>query len=761
MNKTRLFILAILCTALGAYGDVINKIVIESLTSQDVPEDVVRANIVLDDGAVFSQKRLSEDIKRLMKTGQFADVEAQVNPAGDGTVDITFKLRPRQRIAQINFKGNEAVKTRELRKTSESRVGDPMSGGILGEDQRSLIKLYRGKGFHGVDVRQNVKDIPGTNDVMVEYLIRENVRFKTRRLRIKGNNVYGTWKLKRVMDTGVSIWGYIFPTGYYSEEEFKNDLETLETLYWNKGYLDFKVDKVDKAVDKRSALVLLTIFLSEGVPFKVGTVSMDGNQIVSSEELAALVELQSNQVYSKSGETADIRRIVAKYNSMGHLDNRVYADRDIDRTAKVVNITYAIREGRASRINDINITGNRITKDHVIRRELQIHPRDLADGGKIEISKRRLMGLGYFESVEINPRSTDNPNLKDLEIKVKEQVTGRLSFGAGISSADSVIGLIEMSQANFDLRDPPAFRGGGQKLQLRLQAGTDRQNFNLAFTEPWLFHKQLRLDYNLWKRESSRNIGFTQKSAGTSFRVTRKMKVPFWRYHVGYRLEDTETVDFADDFSAEFVAAEGGAEMVSAVTLGFVRDQRDRLVLTSSGSRLAISGELQAEGIGSYINLTKIDVEADKYWPVFKESVFKLSGRVAAVNEASGDDARVWDRYFAGGSNTLRGFRERDVGPVDLGNEEPIGGKSLFLTTAEFTTPVFEKTIFWALFADAGNVWENSFDRLGDYNVGVGSGVRLMLPIGGIRLDYGFPVVRDQDHLSSGGRLHFDFGFNF
>ena len=741
MNQTRLFLLAILCTVIGAYGDVVNKIVIESLTSQDIPEDVVRANIVLDDGAVFSQKRLSEDIKRLMKTGQFADVEAQVDPAGNGKVDITFKLRPRQRIAQINFKGNEAVKTRELRKTSESRVGDPMSGGILGEDQRALIKLYQGKGFHDVDVKQNVRDIPGTNDVMVEYLIRERVRLKTRRLHIRGNTVYGIWKLKRVMD--------------------KNDLEKLETLYWDKGYLDFKVDKVDKAVNKRRALVLLTLFLSEGVPFKVGTVSTDGNQVVSSEELAALIELQPDQVYSKSGETADIRRIVAKYNSMGHLDNRVYADRDIDRTGKVVNITYSIREGRASRVNDINITGNRVTKDHVIRRELQIHPRDLADGGKIEISKRRLLGLGYFESVEINPRSTDNPNLKDLEVKVKEQVTGRLSFGAGISSADSVIGLIEMSQTNFDLHDPPAFRGGGQKLQLRLQTGTDRQNFNLSFTEPWLFHKQLRLDYNAWKRESSRNIGFTQRSTGTSFRVTRKMKAPFWRHYFGYSLADMETVDFDSDFSAGFVAAERGSELVSAVTLGFVRDQRDRLVLTSSGSRLSISAELQAEGIGSYTNLTKIDVEADKYWPVFKESVFKISGRVAAVNEASGDDARVWDRYFAGGSNTLRGFREREVGPVDLPNEEPIGGKSLLLAMAEFTTPVFEKTIFWALFADAGNVWENSFDQLGDYNVGVGSGVRLMLPIGGIRIDYGFPVVRDQDHLSSGGRLHFNFGFNF
>lgn len=761
MKYAYILVLAILCVTTGAYADVVNKISIESMTNQNVPEDVVRANIVLQEGATFSQRRLSEDIKRLIKTGQFADVATEVNPVGGGAVDIVFRLKPKKRIAQINFKGNSKVSTRDLQDILGVQVGDPMSGGKLGEDLRAITEYYHGKGFHDIVVDQKVKDIPGTNDVMVEYAVKEKVRYKTRRLKIQGNTVYRTGKIKRIMDTGVSIWGHVFPTGYYNEEIFKQDLDKLEAAYWEKGYLNFKVEKVDKAVDDKRGVVLLTLILSEGEIFKVGTVNLTGNQVVSEEELSGLIRIAPEQIYSKAVERGDIRRLGGKYNGIGHLDNRVYADRNIDKIGNTVDIVYQIREGSASKVRDINITGNRITKDHVIRRELQLHPGDLTDGNKIDSTRARLQNLGYFETVDINARSTEDPDAKDLEIKVKEQVTGRLSFGAGISSADSVVALIEISQTNFDLRDPPSFRGGGQRLQFRAQAGSEKQNFNIAFTEPWLFHKPLRLDYNIWKRDTSRNINWDQGSTGTSIRLTRKMATPFWRQYAGYRIAEMDVADIDSDFSPEFVLAEEGTEISSTLLFGFSRDHRDRAILTSSGSKFSISSELQLEGIGSYSNIYKVDVEADKWWPVLKESVVRLSGRAAYVNAFNGDDARIWDRYFTGGSNSIRGFEERDVGPVDSGSDEPIGGNALVTSTVEFTTPVYEKTVYWALFADAGNVYDHGFSDIGDFNVGAGTGVRLMLPIGGIRIDYGWPVVQDQEHLSSGGKLHFDFGFNF
>jgi len=223
---------------------------------------------------------------------------------------------------------------------------------------------------------------------------------------------------------------------------------------------------------------------------------------------------------------------------------------------------------------------------------------------------------------------------------------------------------------------------------------------------------------------------------------------------------DINDIDLS--YSPEFFEKEEGSDLVSAVSLAFIRDHRDRLVLTSSGSRFSVRTELQSTALGSYTNQYKLTIDLDRYYPIFKKTVFKISGKIGQVDHFSGDEPRIFDRFFSGGASSIRGFKERDVGPVDPSNEEPVGGQSILLASAEVMAPLVKKTVYGALFVDSGNVWEDSFEwNLAEINVGVGAGLRLFLPIGIIQLDYGWPVDREQEHLGTGGRFHFNLGYNF
>ena len=203
--------------------------------------------------------------------------------------------------------------------------------------------------------------------------------------------------------------------------------------------------------------------------------------------------------------------------------------------------------------------------------------------------------------------------------------------------------------------------------------------------------------------------------------------------------------------------------------MGFVRDHRNKAVMPSSGSRININGEFQAEALGSYSTLYKLKLGGEKYWPVFKRSIFKLSAEMSQVEKVEGAEPSIFDRLFAGGAHTIRGFEERSVGPTDRDvnataadhHDEPVGGRSRFLTTAELNTPLYSEQLYGAVFVDAGNVWMDSWE-FGDMNVGAGVGLRLFVKqLGAVSVDYGWPINRAWDHLEDEGRLHFNLGYNF
>ncbi len=616
------------------------------------------------------------------------------------------------------------------------------------------------------------------------YVVREAPRYKIDDIVFIGNSTaFPSKVLKKQIKSTFTFWSYFFNAGYVSDEQLRADSDTLTDFYTARGYLDFKVAKVEKTVSKNGNWVVLRMTLEEGQPYKVvaadgaadTVLAVAGNTKFTKEQLLAAPNkywktvpgFKAGAPFNSDTERRVAELIKAHYDPLGYIDLRVTPRHKVDSAAHTVAITFDLAEGVPSTIRDIDISGNEITKDYVMRRELPILPEDKADGSKIKAAKSRLMGLDYFESVDVTPIATEREEIKDLDIRVVEKKTGSLQLGAGISSEESVMGMATLTQSNFDWRNwDNGFKGGGQRLMLQARVGTQVTDFNVNFTEPWFMDRPLRMDLNLHRTERDQDY-FTQTStgAGVTFERPLMLNAPeesewrWWKHAWGYRYDYVQLNQF-DTGVEPFLLNEAGNYNVSAVNYRIKRDTRDNFKVPTEGSLLQLMSEYEAKPLGSYADVYRLDAQYTKYVPL-RKWVMKLDAEFGVVDSLDGKSPALFDRWFAGGTGSIRGFERRTVGPADV-FDNPAGGGSLMRGTVEFIHPIYTDMVRGSLWSDFGNVWADPYAwHPEDVNVTVGVGLQLDLPIGPVRLDYGFPVVTREDHLGKGGRFHFNIGYMF
>ncbi len=735
----------------------IDRVDVTTTTGAAFPRDVVMANINSLPGTEFNPDTLSQDIERLYGTGYVDDVEAQVTEVSDGRLAITFVVAPVPRVREIVIQGNVNIKEKAVRRALKVEAGELLNRRQVAEDATAVRNLYEEKSYYDTSVTAYERPVPETGEVDLVIDIQETPRYKVGNVAFTGNILFSDRKLRDVMRTRHTFWSRFFAAGFYNEDEFELDRLRLAQFYAEQGYLDFRVTDVEKTISANGKWISLVIHVYEGEPYSVDEIRIEGNRLFGEAELREVIKLAAGSTYDSVREAADCRAIEQKYRPLGYIDMGCRPVLDKDTEAHTVDITYQVQEGVASRIRDIYISGNRVTKDEVIRRELRVLPGDLADANRIEASRIILHNLQYFDTVSIAPRSTEEEGLKDVDVTVSEKRTGQMLIGAGISSEDAIVGTFEISQNNFDIAGWPHFTGGGQRLRLRLQVGTERDEFLLSFIEPWWLDRRLRLETNAFRTNRDQEE-YDQTNTGIDVSVTWLWR-EFWRQSLGYRIQQVSLDNFADDASAELLAEEGDYTS-STLLYSLSRDTRNYYANPTQGSRFQLNLELQGEAAGAYSNIYKLGVEMAKWYALNERTVLRLDGEIGVVDDLSGDPVAIFDRFFAGGSGSFRGFDRREISPVDA-NNDPVGGKSLLLGTVELTY-AFTDVIRGSLFTDFGNVWKGAYDwDPADINVSVGVGLQFDLAIGPIRLDYGFPVVTQQDHLDTGGRLHFNLGYYF
>jgi outer membrane protein insertion porin family len=736
---------------------VVRSIDVEYTGPGTVSKERILAQMRTRVGQPYSNEVVEQDIAALYKTGSIQNVRIFAQPQGDG-LRVIVAVQTRSILREIVIDGAERVKPQRLRKEIKLRLNQPVNEQALEEARQKIIEVYQGRGFTDVSVQFRVDPIDekrGTARVV--YTVTEGVKGAVSRINFEGNTHFGERVLRKQMKTrGRTPIYFLDKSGRFDDVQLQQDLDKIREFYQDHGYIDVEVKDVRRERTEKGPMIL-TIVIVEGQQYHVRKLLVTGFENTTEQKIRALLKMKEGSVYSPKQLRDDAKAVADAYGSGGYVDLVVQPEGTPAGPA-LIDVHYNIEEGVRSFVNRVNIEGNTRTKDKVLRREVLVAPGDVFNTVRVDITKKRLENLGYFAKVETYPEDTDIPGRKDLTILVQEKRTGSLTFGGGYSTVDQLVGFAELTQGNFDLFNWPSFTGGGQKFRLRIQYGTQRKDFILSLTEPYFLDRRLSLNGQVFYTEANylsseydqRNFGFATE--------LRKPLNTYTYATLGYQLQDVDIFNVAVSAS-DFIKSQEGSFTESKIFGSVVYDSRDNPLLSRRGQRFTFSPYVAGGFLGGNTQVYGLDFEGSQYFHLPWDTILVINGEVATVSQwGNGTDVPIFERLYLGGSNNLRGFPYREVGPQDE-NGEPVGGKSMWRTTIEWTFPIIEKAR-GAIFYDTGFVnsgeWSFGFNHLAS---DVGIGLRLDLPIGPLRLDYGWPLQRDG--YNGGGRFNFNVGYQF
>lgn len=714
-------------------------------------------------GQPYSETTVEDDVRSLYATGLVTNVRIYGQPVPDG-VKVIVVVQTRATLSGVYIQGAELVKPSRIRKELNLKVNTPLDEQTLETARQKVVELYQKHGFPDVDVQYKVTVNEDRGTATVTYSISEGTKAVIKNIRFIGNSAIKSKELAKQMETKrKSIIGFLTGAGRLDTRRLDDDVQKIKEYYQDHGYADAQITdvKIDR-VDRKN--VDVDIYINEGPQYHVGTLTVEGLQVVQEPNFRKVLKVTEGKIFSPQQLKKDIKSVEDAYGVAGYADAKVNVETQPAGPA-VVNLHYKIEEGIQSYVERINISGNTRTKDKVIRRELVLAPGDVFDTVRVDISKKRLEGLQFFERVDAYASDTLVPGRKDLNVVVTEKRTGALNFGLGFSSTDGLVGFGELSQGNFDITNWKTFTGGGQKFRLRVQLGTQRKDVLLSLTEPYFLDQRLTVGGQAFYDDSQfySNV-YSQQTYGFDIFV-RKPITNFLAVKLDYQLQDVDIYNVTT--TDPLILGQEGSQLESRVTLSFTYDTRDSAFLTRKGTRIDLSGYVAGGPLGGDVSIAGFDLEAAQYFHLPFDTILLLDGEIAGLGLFNGDNnVPLWDRLYLGGPNNLRGFKFRDVGPKDA-EGDAIGGNSLLRYTIEYTIPIVERVRF-AVFYDGGFVNAGSFNYSpkktsngsGGFNQDVGAGVRLDLPIGPIRIDYGWPVQEDR-FSSKNGQFQFSVGYQF
>jgi len=767
-------------------GPVIKDIAVENVGAPGISKERVLANLATKVGQPYSERAAEQDIRALYATGGVSNVRIFAEPLGDG-VKVTVLLQGRPVIQEILIEGTDQIPLNRVRREIGTRVGDVVSEEKIEDDRQKIIKLYEDRNYSEIDVQYKIQEVPGNNRSKVIYSINEGPKLIVKRITFVGNESVLSRDLKKVMKTKAEdILSFFTKSGRLVPAQVEEDRSAIKTLYQNRGFADVEVSDI-QTLPTDGKGVEMTVTIVEGMQYRLNSVKVEGVNLTSPDEVLARLKMQGGQLFTPKGMGDDLKALRDFYGSRGYVD-MVAAPEVLPAGPGAVDVTYRVDEGVQSYVNLVNIQGNTRTQDRVIRRELAVKPGDVFDTTLVDVSKKRLENLNYFSRVDTAPSDTIVPGRKDLNVIVDEKRTGSFNFGVGFSTIDSLLGFAELQQTNFDIFNWPSLTGGGQRFRIRGQYGLQRSDFVIALTEPWFLGQKLSVGVEGYYRNANfLSAVYNQSNLGVAFQARKQL----WRAlsaRLEYRIEQIKIYDvgntdqngyyypfgYNDDYNGNenaglVIENSAGTYVKSAFTGSLTWDTRDSLFLTRKGELVELTGFIAGGPLGGDVQDYGLSLEATKYFSLPFDLIFLVKGQLAIVNGwggntdsvdgGYGNGVPIFDRLYLGGANNMRGFNFREVGPVDVyGN--PIGGNSLAYLTFELTFPIVSR-VRGAVFSDMGfvNVQPNDFTT-SNANVDIGIGLRLDLPIGPIRVDYGIPVIYDNWN-GPPGKFNFNIGYQF
>ncbi len=710
-------------------------------------------------GDPFSRPAVGRDVRALQQSGRYARVDVEIETVPGG-VDVIFVVEGKARIRRLEISGAEEMGNRKIREWLELGVGDMVDDATMAVQAQKVREQYQKKYYPKANITWKIEPAGDPGMVIVRVRVDEAKRAGVRKIRFEGNQHIPARQLKKAMTQKEINWlSWITGTGTYNPDDLETDVEVIRKTYLDQGYLDVQVGSPDILLP-RPKRMRIEIPVEEKRQYHIRRVSLTGVTTFDTAAVAQVITVKSGDVASLAAIEKASQAVRDYYGDRGYIRTSVRYDLDVHGEDATADVSFTVAEGRLAYIRNINIRGNSVTKDKVIRRELAVHPAGVFSEVKVRVSESRLRNLGYFEYVNSIPESTSEPDQFDLAFEVEERKTGQFMIGAGFSSVDALIGFVELSQGNFDLLGWPRFMGAGQKLKLRSQFGTKRTDYEVSFVEPWFLNRRLSLGLDFFQHESRYfSSEYDQRNTGGSVSLGRPIGANE-RINLTYGLEEINVYNVSSNAS-ELIRQEEGIRSKSSLTLELVHDTRDSFFLPTRGNRSSVSASVAGGPLAGDTELYSLQARTSQYWPLWFDHVLNVRGWAAVVEEyGSADRVPIFDRFFLGGARTIRGFRYRDVGPKDE-TGEPIGGRSSLFGSAEYAIPIAEK-VRLAGFYDAGMVWSEAYEfDPGDLNSSFGFGIRFDFPGFPIQLDYSWPIETDEFNDRPSGRFSFWLGYSY
>ncbi len=744
-------------------------------------ESIVLKEIKSKKKEILDSKKVEEDIKSILDTGYFSDISTYTQETSKGII-LVYKVVEKPMIHAIKFIGNDKFTKsnlmNQITSKSETKKDERLEDNKNNVDKKikklqkqidikpknyydeteimlakdKIESFLKEEGYIDSSVDYIVTEIPDKNMCDITFYVSEGNIFVLKDIDIKGVTEF---KLKKILKLFGLKKKKVFKEGLY-----KKGINNIKALYKEEGFLDINIVEKDRILSEDKKEISLFLEFDEGSIYNIRNIDFVGNEKISTLELKNLLEIKSGDYFKESKFEISLYKIRNYYAEKGYIRSNIDAEIIYD-SKETVSIKFNIVENNIVYIDRIYIEGNNITKDYVIRREFVVKEKSIFDLNKVKRTQEKIFNLGFFKDINIDMESKTDDKI-DLVFKVEEQPTGMATVGGGYSSEDGVIGTMQLSKNNLF--------GRGQKVNLLWEFGKTRQNYQLNFTDPYIFKSNIAFGIDIFNMKRYRDYVYTQDSGYTRTDVYREYHkggaVKFGKkiftnsnISLGYSFDRVEITDVDDDPSIRHKIlqdeSDKGVQDTSSITLTLYRDTRDNIYYTKRGNFEKIAIKKAGTILGGNNDFIKVLTNGSIFFPLFWEFVLAFNVDLGFVKEIDNSiNVPIYERFFIGGADSVRGYDYRgDIGPDE-------GGNYRMVYNIEYKFPIVrekKQTILQGVFFfDLGGAWSKKRDvkfKIGEdedkMKRGFGFGIRFTTPVFPIRLDWGYGLDKEEGEKPS------------
>ena len=707
--------------------------------AQRASKNTIRFYIRSKIGEPYSVQSTREDIRRIYDLGYFDDIQLKIDEKDDG-LTLIYEVKEKPFVRSVTIRGAKEVPEKEMQMLIGMKKGSFFQKHLLKKDVLKIKKKYLKKGYYFTEVNTSATNT-GNNEVDVAYDIIERQKVKIAKIIFRGNKFFNDYQLSEMIESRASgFWQLLSDAGNYQHEILKVDMLRLESRYRDFGFIKARLEDPKVEVDRENGVIIITITIHEGDQYFLGSLAAKGDSVHTEEEIMKRLTMKKGEAFNQSLFRQNLFNVQELYMDDGYAYANPIPDIVEHAETKTVDITVKVDPGHVVYIGRIDANGNFKTNDNVVRREMRLKEGERFSGQKLNRSRQRINNTGFFSSVDIEQKSGRKPDTLDLGLNLAEKETGNIKAGLGYSSLENLTINAAITENNLF--------GTGRRVSVGVDTSTLRQDYFLDFTEPRWEDRDVSLGFSIFARQFD-YISYINHDTGAGLTLG-KAYGEYTKMSLDYRFEAVRVEINTLYTPTTFLLSQTGLRHTSSLGYSITYDERDVAWHPSSGYKVGWDARFAGGPLAGEVNYYKTSLDGAEYVKLPYEFILMVHGNMKYAGSYGGKSLPLFEHYFMGGPNDLRGFTFKEVGPRDS-NGDSIGGTASLLFNIEVTYP-FTKTFEGVAFYDRGQIYGSEGDLskttsqlydLANMSHSIGWGLRIVTPA--------MPSTSAPEHAESAG----------